>query len=442
MTGGAAEGWPTGPNSVPCIPQHLSSGQEVLEAEQDSLALCLLGLGLRLQDQEQGLGPWASAQSRMGQLQVGSGRPRCGRVSRASGVGASFLGWEMGLFHVPGVWVGKTRRDVTPGPRPLVLLGVGVRVGDGGWCLTLYPQALQADLRGAAERVDALLAFGEGLAQRSGPRAQASLEQVLRALRAHRGSIFRRLWWLEAQLVSSSLVWPTLAGPAPGTNSTPPMTLSSDQVFEEASPLDQDLEVEGDLDGPGPGGIWGPWAPSSYPTPAELEWDPAGDVGGLRPLGQKTAWTPGAPCELCGHRGPQGRGQGLEVRAGGGYPLPHRHPWDTSVCLLLGYFLVALSLPQSLSVSLSLLLSQCCPPSLPPSPPASLGLCVFCFPSCGLYLHFPIAPALPHSPLCSHVSLLVLHSKVTPISKPPDSCPFISSLHSSLSPNVTKKFFN
>nr|XP_035923882.1 nesprin-4 isoform X2 [Halichoerus grypus] len=199
----------------PC--EHLSSGQEVLEAEQDSLALCLLGLGLRLQDQEQGLGPWASAQSRMGQL-----------------------------------------------------------------------QALQADLRGAAERVDALLAFGEGLAQRSGPRAQASLEQVLRALRAHRGSIFRRLWWLEAQLVSSSL------------------------VFEEASRLDQDLEVEGDLDGPGPGGVWGPWAPSSYPTPAELEWDPAGDVGGLRPLGQKTAWTPGAPCELCGHRGPQGRGQGLE----------------------------------------------------------------------------------------------------------------------------------
>nr|XP_025710296.1 nesprin-4 isoform X4 [Callorhinus ursinus] len=125
--------------------EHLSSGQEVLEAEQDSLALCLLGLGLRLQDREQGLGPWASARSRMGQL-----------------------------------------------------------------------QALQADLRGAAERVDALLAFGEGLAQRSEPRARASLEQVLRALRAHRGSIFRRLWWLQAQLVSSSLVRPTLAVPAPG----------------------------------------------------------------------------------------------------------------------------------------------------------------------------------------------------------------------------------
>ncbi|XP_077629908.1 nesprin-4 isoform X3 [Crocuta crocuta] len=168
--------------------EHLISGQEVLEAEQDSLSLCLLGLGLRLQDLEQGLGPWASAQSGMVQL-----------------------------------------------------------------------QALQADLCGAAERVDALLAFGEGLAQRSEPQARASLEQVLRALGAHRDSILRRLWWLQAQLVSYSLVWPTLAVPAP-----------------------------------------------------ELEWDPAGDVGGLRPLGRKTAWTPGAPCELCGHRVPQGRGQGLE----------------------------------------------------------------------------------------------------------------------------------
>ncbi|XP_042824995.1 nesprin-4 isoform X4 [Panthera tigris] len=230
---------------LPCIwreeNQHLISGQEVLEAEQDNLSLCLLGLGLRLQDLEQGLGPWASAQSGMVQL-----------------------------------------------------------------------QALQADLCGAAERVDALLAFGEGLAQRSEPQARASLEQVLRALRAHRDGIFRRLWWLQAQLVSYSLVWPTLAVPTQGTNSTTPTTLSSDQVFEEASTLDQDLEVEGDLDGPGPGGAWGPWAPSSLPTPAELEWDPAGDVGGLRPLGRKTAWTPGAPCELCGHRVPEGRGQGLE----------------------------------------------------------------------------------------------------------------------------------
>ncbi|XP_058281494.1 nesprin-4 isoform X2 [Hylobates moloch] len=84
------------------------------------------------------------------------------------------------------------------------------------------------------------------------------------------------------------------------------------QVFEEADTLDQDLEVEGDSDWPGPGGVWGPWAPSSLPTSAELEWDPAGDIGGLGPLGQKTARTLGVPCELCGHRGPQGRGQGLE----------------------------------------------------------------------------------------------------------------------------------
>uniref|UniRef100_A0A2K6BHC0 Spectrin repeat containing nuclear envelope family member 4 n=1 Tax=Macaca nemestrina TaxID=9545 RepID=A0A2K6BHC0_MACNE len=84
------------------------------------------------------------------------------------------------------------------------------------------------------------------------------------------------------------------------------------EVFEEANTLDQDLEFEGDLDWRARGGVWGPWAPSSLPTSAELEWDPAGDIGGLGPLGQKTAWTLGVPCELCGHRGPQGRGQVLE----------------------------------------------------------------------------------------------------------------------------------
>ncbi|XP_033081742.1 nesprin-4 isoform X4 [Trachypithecus francoisi] len=197
--------------------EHPISGLEVLEAEQDSLHLCLLGLGRQLQDLEQGPGRWALAQSGMVQL-----------------------------------------------------------------------QALQADLRGAAERVEALLAFGEGLAQRSEPRAWAALEQILRALGAYRDSIFRRLWQLQAQLVSYSL------------------------VFEEANTLDQDLEFEGDLDWPAPGGVWGPWAPSSLPTSAELEWDPAGDIGGLGPLGQKTARILGVPCELCGHRGPQGRGQGLE----------------------------------------------------------------------------------------------------------------------------------
>ncbi|KAK2088272.1 Nesprin-4 [Saguinus oedipus] len=196
---------------------HPASDLEVLEAEQDSLHLSLLGLGLQLQDLERGPGCWALAQSRMVQL-----------------------------------------------------------------------RALQEDLRGAAERVEALIMFGEGLAQRSKLRAWAALEQILRALGAHRDTIFRRLWQLQAQLVSYSL------------------------VFEEANTLDQDLEIEGDSDWPGPGGVWGPWAPSSLPTSAELEWDPAGDIGGLGPLGQKTAWILGAPCELCGHRGPQGRGQGLE----------------------------------------------------------------------------------------------------------------------------------
>ena len=77
-------------------------------------------------------------------------------------------------------------------------------------------QALQADLRGAAERLDALLAFGEGLAQRSEPQARAALEQVLSAFRAHQDSIFWQLWRLQAQLVSTSLVWPTLAVPGAG----------------------------------------------------------------------------------------------------------------------------------------------------------------------------------------------------------------------------------
>ncbi|XP_032749839.1 nesprin-4 isoform X2 [Rattus rattus] len=149
-------------------------------------------------------------------------------------------------------------------------------------------EALQAELQGAAERVDALLVFGEGLAERSEPRAWTSLEQVLRALGTHRDTIFQRLWQLQAQLISYSL------------------------VLEKANLLDQDLEVEGDSDGPAAGGVWGPWAPSIFPTPAELEWDPAGDVGGLGPSGQKISRIPGAPCELCGYRGSQSSGQGFE----------------------------------------------------------------------------------------------------------------------------------
>ena len=78
-----------------------------MEAEQDSLHLCLLGLGLRLQDLEQGLGPRTLAQSEMVQLQVGNGRPRCGKVGRASRVGVRPLGWEMGLFYVLGLCIGK-----------------------------------------------------------------------------------------------------------------------------------------------------------------------------------------------------------------------------------------------------------------------------------------------------------------------------------------------
>ena len=79
-----------------CVPQHPISGREVLEAEQDSLHLCLLGLGLWLQDLERGLGPCMSAQSRMVQLQVGKGLRSQGQ-----------LPLEMDLFHVPHVWMGR-----------------------------------------------------------------------------------------------------------------------------------------------------------------------------------------------------------------------------------------------------------------------------------------------------------------------------------------------
>lgn len=85
-------------------------------------------------------------------------------------------------------------------------------------------QALQAELRGAAERVDALLAFGEGLAERSEPRAWASLERVLRALGTHRDTIFQRLWQLQAQLISYSLVGSALVAPSPGPNPPTPLT--------------------------------------------------------------------------------------------------------------------------------------------------------------------------------------------------------------------------
>ncbi|XP_006867469.1 PREDICTED: nesprin-4 [Chrysochloris asiatica] len=69
-------------------------------------------------------------------------------------------------------------------------------------------------------------------------------------------------------------------------------------VFEETDRPDQDMEADGDSDG-----LVG------LTTPAELEWDPAGDLG---LLSQKAAWTPGTPCELCGHRSSQVRGQDLE----------------------------------------------------------------------------------------------------------------------------------
>uniref|UniRef100_A0A8C2W4U5 Spectrin repeat containing nuclear envelope family member 4 n=1 Tax=Chinchilla lanigera TaxID=34839 RepID=A0A8C2W4U5_CHILA len=160
------------------------SGHEVLEAEHDSLQLCLLGLGLRLQDLEQGLRPWTLAQSGMAQL-----------------------------------------------------------------------QALQAELRGAAERVDALLAFGEGLAQRSEPRAWTSLEQILRALRGHRDTIFRRLWQLQAQLVSYNLDM-LVPGPSHwehlGCHRRRSLLWKPQDKKRQASPSLQDTKLEVDNGDPTP----------------------------------------------------------------------------------------------------------------------------------------------------------------------------------------------
>ncbi|XP_006899771.1 PREDICTED: nesprin-4 [Elephantulus edwardii] len=188
-------------------------------------------------------------------------------------------------------------REALEVEQDLCLFGLGLQLLDldrslGPWELAqsgLVPvQALQADLRRAAQCVDTLLAFSEVLAQRGELQAPAPLEQVLRVLRTHRDSIMRWLWQLQAKLVSYRL------------------------VFEEVNKLDQDLEAEGDSDGPGHGGVWGPWTPSGLSTPIELEWDPAGDVGELGPLGRKAAKAPGTPCELCGHKGPWGTGQDFE----------------------------------------------------------------------------------------------------------------------------------
>ncbi|XP_039706130.1 nesprin-4 isoform X7 [Pteropus medius] len=279
----------------------------------------------------------------------------------------------------------------------------------------VHLQALQADLRGAAERIDALLAFGEGLAQRSEPQAWMSLQQVLRALGAHRESIFRRLRRLQAQL-----------------------------VFEETNSLDQDLEVEGDSDWPGPGGLCSPWAPSSLATLAELEWDPAGDVGGLGPLGQKTAWTPGDSCELCGHRGPQSRGQGLEVRAGMGrfHPGTHRTPLHTSQQgpslsrRFGGSFSFCLSVCLSVSFSLGVVtvFSSLLPLSLLVSVSSSISLFLSLL-SIYIYISsFPLTLPLAHPPTTTLASWLFFrHSKFTPISK----AQLASSLHSILTSNVT-----
>ncbi|XP_023379985.1 nesprin-4 isoform X3 [Pteropus vampyrus] len=231
-------------------------------------------------------------------------------------------------------------------------------------------------------------------------------------------------------------------GPGPWTSAQSRMVHL--QVFEETNSLDQDLEVEGDSDWPGPGGLCSPWAPSSLATLAELEWDPAGDVGGLGPLGQKTAWTPGDSCELCGHRGPQSRGQGLEVRAGMGrfHPGTHRTPLHTSQQgpslsrRFGGSFSFCLSVCLSVSFSLGVVtvFSSLLPLSLLVSVSSSISLFLSLL-SIYIYISsFPLTLPLAHPTTTTLASWLFFrHSKFTPISK----AQLASSLHSILTSNVT-----
>ncbi|XP_038623483.1 nesprin-4 [Tachyglossus aculeatus] len=103
-------------------------------------------------------------------------------------------------------------------------------------------QAFRSDVQRVAQRVDSVLAAGEGLMQRSAPRDAVALEEALRALSGQCHAVFGRLARLQGRLVSHSL------------------------VFEDSWLPEWDSEGEECGAGRGP--------------PEELEWDPAGDVGG------------------------------------------------------------------------------------------------------------------------------------------------------------------
>ncbi|XP_031818968.1 nesprin-4 [Sarcophilus harrisii] len=85
-------------------------------------------------------------------------------------------------------------------------------------------------------------------------------------------------------------------------------------VFEDPAWI-QDSDSDTDSEGPraAPGGL-GPRVgiggersglPLEGPV-AELEWDPTGDVGWLGTFRSRRGWTPGSPCEVCGHMEPLG----------------------------------------------------------------------------------------------------------------------------------------
>uniref|UniRef100_A0A4X2M3B9 KASH domain-containing protein n=2 Tax=Vombatus ursinus TaxID=29139 RepID=A0A4X2M3B9_VOMUR len=80
-------------------------------------------------------------------------------------------------------------------------------------------------------------------------------------------------------------------------------------VFEDPASI-QDPDSDTDSDGPGPGPRVGIGSERGGPPQegpiAELEWDPTGDVGWLGALRSRRVWTPGSPCEVCGHAEPLG----------------------------------------------------------------------------------------------------------------------------------------
>ncbi|XP_051844868.1 nesprin-4 [Antechinus flavipes] len=146
--------------------------------------------------------------------------------------------------------------------------------------LTRPLQAFLVNDQPAAEPVS-----GEGLMRRREPRSWATLEEGRPAPAAHCEGVRHR-----GRLIAYSL------------------------VFEDPAWI-QDSDSDTDSEGPGAGpgdlgprvGIGGERGGLPLEGPAaDLEWDPTGDVGWLGTIRSRRVWTPGSPCEVCGHVEPLG----------------------------------------------------------------------------------------------------------------------------------------